>query len=46
MHDMILDLLMKYLIAGSLFGMFLFSVITIVLPNVLRAHNKITRTND
>lgn len=39
---MILDLLMKYLIAGSLFGMFLFSVITIVLPIVLRAHNKIT----
>ncbi|WP_096852143.1 hypothetical protein, partial [Escherichia coli] len=33
-------------IAGSLFGMFLFSVITIVLPIVLRAHNKINRSND
>lgn len=40
-----MDLLMKYIIVGSIFGMLLFSIITIVLPLVITAHNKISRNN-
>ena len=46
MQDMILDLLMKYLIGGSLFGMLLFSIITIMLPLALKAHNKINKSKE
>ena len=46
MQGMILVLLMKYLIGGSLFGMFLFSLITIMLPIALKAQNKIDRSKE
>ena len=45
LNDLIMDLLMKYIIVGGIFGMFLFSIIIIVLPLVMTAHNKISRKN-
>ncbi len=44
--DLILDLLIKHFVVGSITGMTIFSLITLVLPLVMTIHNKLSKDTE